>query len=224
MRLLFIFIVSLNLFAESDLYYEIHIESLDAILTNKLEEVERTPYCKVYSYRGKLAVEVESNNQTIKEMLKKVCEKKHNIVQGSKLDDLLLNFEFKEKYSKYNVYVDKTGISEVNEIWILENKKQIEIIEKRSIGTTRIKYELKNKKIYKATISSFEGAQSVESDHVFLYSKEKKSDYPTKVVSNYTQKLSKRDIGDFQRKFNETVRFKNYKIDKNIALNYFNKN
>ena len=210
--------------SNTDLYYEIHIDEIEKIIENKFSKTEERPFCKVYSYRGKFAVEVEFENENLKNIIKEICEAKHRVIQGSVLDDLLLNFEFKEKYSQYNVYVDKTGVAEINEIWVSKNKSMTEIIEKRSIGTTRIKYKYQKSRLKEAIISSFEGSQSIESNHTFNYFKSNKSDKPDELVSKYTQKLSKRDIGEFKRSFNEKIMFRNYKVDKNIALNYFNKN
>ena len=224
MKIIFLILISSRLFAFTDLYYEIHFTNINKIIETKLKKLKSKPFCKIYSYRGKTSVEVDIDDRNIKKMLSSICLKKHNVVQGANIDDLLLNFEFKEKYSRFNVYVDKTGVSEINEIWMAKSKNELEIIEKRSIGTTRIKYKYSSKKLIEVTMSSFEGAQSIESNHRFAYSEEKASDMILSLESEYTQKLSKRDIGDFQRIFKEIITFENYKVDKNIALNYFNKN
>lgn len=221
---MFILLLTGQVLSYDDLYFEIHIKDLNLILDKKLTKTKLEPFCKVYLYKNQSKVEISSKNLKVEKILTKLCEEKMKIVFGPSLEDYLLNFEFNEKNNDYNVYLDKTGVSEINEIWVNEQSNKLSIIEKRSIGTTRVSYTYKNKLIEKVEVSSFEGAQSIESKHQVIYGGEKNSTLPKEITSEYIQKLSKRDIGKFKRDFNETVFFKNYKIDKNVALNHFSKN
>lgn len=210
--------------AAEDKYFEIHIKDLKSFLVKKLVDLKEEPFCKVYIYKNKVDIEISVKELSIKEILRKYCENKVELILGSDREDYLLNFEFHEKNNDYNIYLDKTGVAEVNEKWVSESDDTLSIIEKRSIGTTRIKYIYKDKRISEVEVSSFEGAQSIEGKHKIEYLKVDNIMLPNRISSHYVQKLSKRDIGDFQRNFNEEIIFKNYKIDKNVALNHFSKN
>jgi hypothetical protein len=206
-----------------DIYFEIHFQKLGKLMEKMLEIKDLNPYCKIFIYKGKHKVNVfpDDENDIINKLLTKTCEDKLKLVKPYSIDEYLDNYDFSESKSDWKIYVDKTGVSEVNEIWVKENKKAKEIIEKRSIGTSRYEYGYKGDLITKVSSKVYEGLQSITSEHKIDYNKISNKNLPVKVESKYIQKLSKRDIGDFERKFDEVVYLKNYKVDQNVALKYF---
>lgn len=205
----------------NDMYFEIHFEGYNEFIDKQMVTDKTDVFCKVYVYMGDIKVEVNSKkkNKLLEKFTKKACLEKVGFIVEATIDDYLLNFEYRESKDNWRVYSDKTGVSDLNEIWIKDEVGKLSVVEKRSIGTSRYVYEKENKKIKKINTSVFEGTQSIESEHNIIY--EEGNLFPTKIVSNYIQKLTKRDIGKFQRNFEEVVFFRNFKNDQNIALKYF---
>jgi hypothetical protein len=224
LKIIFILLISLSCLAK-DLFFEIHFDSTQGLFERMLSVKKANYFCEVYIYQNKYKVVVKGNeeNEIIKRYLAKTCEDKLKIVDQTTLESLLANYDFLESKEDWKVYVDKTGVAQINEIWIKENKKEISLIEKRSIGTSRYVYSLKDDRITKLSMKVYEGLQSIESEHEIRYQKIKNSYLPTEMQSSFVQKLSKRDIGDFERKFDEKTFFKNYKVDQNVALKFFSK-
>lgn len=209
-----------------DIYFEIHFDKVDKLFKRMLEVEVKDPHCKVYIYQNKhkVVVSPKDESEVIEKYLSNTCEAKLKLVKKIEIKDFLENYDFAESKSGWKIYHDKTGISEVNEIWLKESKKEVELIEKRSIGTSRYKYMLKDDLITKVSTKVYEGLQSITSEHEIEYKSIKKTQYPIEVKSKFIQKLSKRDIGEFERKFNEVIFIKNHKVDQNIALKYFSQN
>lgn len=215
--------VSTTFSYSQDMYYEIHFKELGGYLAKKINMDSAALSCEVFNYNGKVKIKVNpiDVNELIKKFMLKTCTEKNQFVAIIKIEDYLTNFEFEKTKNSWKIYKDKTGVSELNEVWLKESKSEISLIEKRSIGTSRYTYHKKGDLFYKVSASVYEGAQSIESEHQIEYQKINKADFPKNISSRYIQKLTKRDIGEFKREFTEVVTFKNYKVDQNIALKYF---
>jgi len=222
--LVFIFVLILTPLAQSqDLYYEIHFNELGGYLAKKINKDPHELSCNIYNYKGKIKIKVIPSdvNELIEKFMLKTCAQKNQFVSIKKIEDYLTNFEFDKTKNSWKIYKDKTGVSELNEVWLKDSNEELSLIEKRSIGTSRYTYYKKGDLFYKVSASVYEGAQSIESEHQIEYITIGKAKYPKSINSQYIQKLTKRDIGEFKREFSEKVNFKNYKVEQNIALKYF---
>lgn len=223
MKLLILIILVLSNIHAKDIYFEIHFDKVDKLFKRMLEVDVKDPHCKVYIYQNKhkVVVSPKDASEVIEKYLSKTCEDKLKLVKKIEIENFLENYDFVESKSGWKIYHDKTGISEVNEIWLKESKKEVELIEKRSIGTSRYEYMFKGDLITKVSTKVYEGLQSITSEHEIEYKTIEKTQYLIKVKSKFIQKLSKRDIGEFERKFDEIIFIKNHKVDQNVALKYF---
>lgn len=223
MKLLILLTLVLSNIYANDIYFEMYFDKAEGLFKRMLEVDVKDPHCKVYIYQNKHKVVVSPGDESevIEKFLSKICEDKLKLVKKIEVENFLENYDFTESKSGWKIYHDKTGISEVNEIWLKESKKEIELIEKRSIGTSRYEYKLKGDLITKVSTKVYEGLQSITSEHEIEYKNIAKKQYPIQVKSKFIQKLSKRDIGEFERNFDEVILIKNYKVDQNVALKYF---
>lgn len=214
-----------------DLYFEIHSDDIKSLLETKasLKKFEKF-HCEVYWLKDRSKVVVKADNITkeLKEIVEKACERKSSLARPFDLKDYLRPFEKKEKKNKWQVYVDDTGINKINEVWIKESKNELDIIEKRPIGTTKVNYKFTKKnseKILKeVALTSYEGIQNVKTNTSLEYKSVGDFHLPSKLIMETEQNLSRKEIGDYTRKFTETFYFTNYKVNESKALMYFSQN
>ncbi|MEX0799078.1 MAG: hypothetical protein WD025_06520 [Bacteriovoracaceae bacterium] len=213
-----------------DIFFEIHNDEIKSAMERKvsMKKFEKF-FCEVYWLKDQKEVVVVADELKagVRAAVRKICERKSDIVIPASFDKYLNPFEKSGVKGDWDIYVDQTGVNSINEVWVKRSPLKEEFIEKRPTGTTKLHYTYQKvkglKRLKEVKMSSYEGVQNISSKTVIYYAKIDKYLLPVKAEVHTNQNLVKKEMGDFTRNIQETFYFKNYKVNASEALIYFSK-
>lgn len=215
-----------------DLSFEIYTNELENLLNQKvINEKVKDIRIQYYWLKNKSDIEVKSVGQIdnkIKKSIKLNFKNKLDIITGSDFSDFIKGYEKEPSKSNWMKWSDPTGLKDITEVSIKRSESTIDVIEKKSIGTTRTKYNFemkpwsKKKLVLKSVVYKvYEGVQSAETKTTINYKKVNGFWLPSELEIATSQKVNKNENEDYTRKINERFEFRNYSINQTSALQWF---
>ncbi len=153
---------------------------------------------------------------------------KVSLIFGDEFENYTRNYEYIEFSKGWHKFKDAVGVEDKMEILIKSKPLKLNIIEKRSIGTSYIEYvfkKLKSKKVlYKVEHKSFIGLQSIKVENTIEYREVDNVVFPESVEVVTKQKLINGNEDSPVRELLEEYIFSNYQLNKREALKHFSSN
>lgn len=215
-----------------DLSFEIYTNELENLLNQKIiNEKVKDIRIQYYWLKNKSDVEIKSIGKIdnkIKKSIKLNFKNKLDIITGSDFSNFIKGYEKESSKNDWTKWSDPTGLKDITEISIKRKKSTIDVIEKKSIGTTRTKYNFEIKPwsdkqlvLISVVYKVYEGVQSAETKTKINYKEFNGFWLPSELEITTGQKVNKNENEDYSRTINEKFEFKNYSINKTSALQWF---
>jgi hypothetical protein len=249
--LIIIFLLISNVFAKEkyfnpfhdqkirDLVFEVESKAIDTLLKNKFMKnkdvklVLRVYWIKNNKMDGEFVGTLPSVKEEILSDIKDTMLEQIKNLMSSNISDAIKSYEKVDNKGKYKKYIDKAGISEIQEILVNESKKDsVSIILKRPTGTDKTQYFLGRFKwsderplIISLKREIYEGLQNTKINSSIKYSRFGQYWLPKQIstTTRQTLKISKIDQYETKRNFDEELLFMNYRVNQNEALRWFAK-
>lgn len=215
-----------------DLYFEIKSDKIESLINQKIPRNNEEFKAHFYWYKGALDIKIEGLEDVsldIKLAVKKMLLNKVAIFNNEKFEDWLRPLEKEDEDGLYIKYVDQTGLSDLSELLVRRDSDELQIIEKKPIGTSKTYYGHKKFKwskgldvISEVNKSVYEGAHFIKTKSVIEY-KQIRNKYwlPVKINVNSEQGGAILNYGDMKRVIDEEYEFQNFAINEEKAKKYF---
>lgn len=215
-----------------DLTFQIESPQIQELIDQKIPR-ENSQKLKVefFWYKGAQDIQisgVDGINFDVQIAIKNMFNAKVALILSEKFDDWSRPLVKQEDEGLFTKYLDESGLSDLSELLVRQDGDQLQIIEKKPIGTTKTNYtheifewSKSLSVINKVDKSVYEGAHFIKTESVIKYAKFKESWLPAELSINSEQGGAILNYGDVKRKITEQYFFKNYQINKGKAQKYF---
>lgn len=217
----------------NDLFFEINSPSLTEIIKDKkLKDSIKEMRAKLYKLQDNVAVEINSEDLLSEKSafeLRNIAKLKGKFVWQESLDSFLGNYTFQEKSGGWYSYIDETGLQDFKSLKIKFSKKILSFKLMGENSEQELDYYFSKTswslgRLVLSSVSSVlvENGQEIRSVSNLDYIKVRKGLWlPSRVTTSVKIKTNSLDGKVQQRSFDEIYHFSNFKINENIASNWF---
>lgn len=217
-----------------DISFELQAEDLTKVLNSKLLlELDPATNWKVYKYKEKEQIDFTSVKKIPSPLVLSIQKSFLAKASFAWLDSMkayLRDFDFVRREGETYFYQDNEGESGIEELRLSFSKGQLNLEMDLIDQKEKHKYIYDRKawsdsKLVLVSVESWvkKGSKITIADTDIEYERVSKALWlPYRIDVVTTQKSQTKTVGDIERSLKETYLFKNYKIDKKIAFEWFN--